>query len=63
MIPFMFEVLIGVIVLGLLFYMVRWAVTALGLPRPILVIVTVLFVLVFLYWAWGALPPHLYHAR
>lgn len=56
MVPFLFQLLIAILVIGLLFYLIRWAVSALGLPQPIIVIVGILIVIVFLYWIWGAFP-------
>jgi hypothetical protein len=53
---FMFSLLIALLVIGLLWYLIRWAVGYLGLPQPVLVVVTVLIVICFLYWVWGAFP-------
>lgn len=56
MIGFMFSVLIFVLIAGLLWYLIRWAITSLGLPQPVLVIVTILFVILFLYMMWAYFP-------
>ena len=56
MVSFLFELLIALLILGLLFYLIRWAVGALGLPQPIIVVVGILILIAFLYWIWGAFP-------
>ncbi len=56
MIPFMFSLLIALLVGGLLWYLIRWAINYFGLPQPVLVVVTVILIIAFLYWASGALP-------
>lgn len=62
MIGFLFEFVIALLIAGLFFYLVKWAVTRFGLPEPIIVVVGVLILILFLYWAWGAFPtgavPH-----
>jgi hypothetical protein len=56
MIGFLFMVVIAILVLGLLWYLIKWGVQTLGLPQPILVILTVLMVIFFLYWIWAYFP-------
>jgi hypothetical protein len=56
MIPFMFECIIGLLVIGLFFYLVRWAVGYFSLPQPVMVVITVLFIILFLYWAYANFP-------
>jgi hypothetical protein len=56
MTAFLFQLLIALLVLGLVFYLIRWAVNALGLPQPIVVVVGILILIAFLYWVWGAFP-------
>ena len=56
MVPFLFEFLIALIFVGLFWYLVRYIVTRFGLPEPILVVVSALLLIIFLYWAYGAFP-------
>jgi len=56
MIGFMFTLVIAILILGLLWYVLRWGIATLGLPQPILVIVTVLFDILFLYAVWAYFP-------
>lgn len=56
MVPFLFELLIAILVVGLVFYLIRWAVISLGLPQPIITVVGILILIVFLYWIWANFP-------
>lgn len=56
MITFLFQVLVFLLIAGLLIYLIRWAVTAFGLPQPIVVILSVIILIAFLFFCWQYLP-------
>ena len=63
MVPFLFELLIALIVAGLFFYLIKYVVGYFALPQPIVVVVGALILIAFLYWAYqsfpqGAFPAH-----
>ena len=56
MIPFLFQSLIGLIIVGLFWYLAKYIVAHFGLPQPVIVIIGAILLIMFLYWAAGALP-------
>jgi hypothetical protein len=56
MIGFLFMLVITILVMGLLWYLLKWGIATLGLPQPVLVVCTVLMVILFLYFAFAYFP-------